>query len=59
MRGALSDLNLGIVGACGRGGAFKVACVAMAGVRIHAVCDTNAEDLSSATERLGAVESYT
>jgi predicted dehydrogenase len=58
MRSLLSNLNLGIVGACGRGGSFKIACEAVAGVRIHAVCDTNAEDLPRAAQRLGAVESY-
>jgi len=51
-------LNVGIVGACGRGGSFKVACDA-AGVNVLAVCDTNAEGLDEAAERLGATEKYT
>jgi predicted dehydrogenase len=58
MKSVLSDLNLGIVGACGRGGSFRAACEAVANVRIHAVCDTNAEDLPRAAARLGAAESY-
>ena len=54
----IEKLNLGIVGACGRGASFKAACDALAGVRIHAVCDTNAEGLPEAAERLGAAERY-
>lgn len=54
----LNQLNIGIVGACGRGASFKQACDALPNVRIHAVCDTNALDLPSAAERLGAQEYY-
>ena len=54
-----SKLNLGIVGACGRGADFKAACDALATVSVHAVCDTNAKDLPAARERLGAREQYT
>jgi predicted dehydrogenase len=54
----LSLLNFGIVGACGRGSSFKHACDAIGKVRIHAVCDTNAEALPRAKERLGAGETY-
>jgi len=54
----LSSINLGIVGACGRGASFKLACDALADVRIHAVCDSNAEQLPQAAETLGATESY-
>jgi hypothetical protein len=35
----LGQLNVGIVGACGRGKSFKAACDALDAVRIHAVCD--------------------
>ncbi len=58
MKSVLSKLNLGIVGACGRGGSFKLACDALAKVRIHAVCDINAKELPSTAERLGAAEHY-
>ena len=56
---AMTQLHLGIVGACGRGASFKAACDALSGVAIHAVCDTNAEELAAARERLGAREQYT
>ena len=55
---ALQQLNLGIVGACGRGKSFKTACDALDVVRIHAVCDVNAEQLGAARENLGADEAY-
>jgi predicted dehydrogenase len=55
----LEQFNLGIVGACGRGASFKSACDAVGKVRIQAVCDTNADGLAQAAERLGARETYT
>lgn len=54
-----TTLHLGIVGACGRGASFKTACDAIPDVTVHAVCDTNAEGLAAACERLGAREQYT
>jgi len=54
-----SKLKIGIVGACGRGSSFKLACDSHGGVAIHAVCDTNEEGLAGAAERLGAREKYT
>ena len=51
-------LNLGIVGACGRGGSFGRVFDALDGARIHAVCDTNRDGLPAARERLGATEAY-
>lgn len=54
-----TKINLGIVGACGRGSSFKAACDAMGHVAIHAVCDTNEQELAAARERLGALEQYT
>ena len=51
-------IHLGIVGACGRGASFKLACEALRNVRIRAVCDTNAEKLDEARQRLGADEMY-
>ena len=55
---ALEKLNFGIVGACGRGANFKVACDALTKIRIHAVCDINAEKLPATAELLGAAEWY-
>jgi len=53
-------INLGIVGACGRGASFKAACDSLSGaVSIRAVCDVNEEKLPVAAERLGAAEPYT
>ena len=52
-------VDVGIVGACGRGASFKSACDALGdGVRIRAVCDVNAAELPRAAERLGAAEQY-
>jgi predicted dehydrogenase len=56
---ALERLNIGIVGACGRGASFKAACDALPIVRVHAVCDVNEEGLSAAQLRLGAQEAFT
>ncbi|MDD4889464.1 MAG: GNAT family N-acetyltransferase [Phycisphaerae bacterium] len=55
---ALGTLNIGIVGACGRGKSFKSACDALDMVRVHAVCDTYVEGLDEAAARLGAAEKY-
>ncbi|MCK5804443.1 MAG: Gfo/Idh/MocA family oxidoreductase [Lentisphaeria bacterium] len=55
---SLSGLNIGIVGACGRGGSFKVACDELENVRVHAVCDINEEALQEAAEKLGARKKY-
>ena len=52
-------INLGIVGACGRGASFKLACDAMKNVRIKAVCDINKKGLAEAAKRLGAEEQFT
>ena len=42
------QINIGIVGACGRGKSFKTACEAHPLLNIHAVCDTNEEKLDEA-----------
>jgi len=52
-------INVGIVGACARGGSFKAACDSLECLNILAVCDTNEESLDAARERLGATEKYT
>lgn len=54
----LSQFNIGIVGACGRGSSFKAACDALKTVRIHAVCDINADSLAQSASQLGASEQY-
>lgn len=52
-------LQIGIVGACGRGMSFKAACDASGEVEIRAVCDINEKDLADAAAKLGASEQYT
>ncbi len=59
MPATLETFNLGIVGACGRGGSFKSACDAAGTVRVLAVCDIREEELAAAADRLGAAETYT
>jgi predicted dehydrogenase len=54
----LEKLNVGIVGACGRGASFKAACDTLETIRIHAVCDANIEGLDEAAAKLGASEKY-
>ena len=55
----MEKVNLGIVGACSRGGTFKHACDALGCVNIQAVCDINKEGLEEAAVNLGASEKYT
>jgi len=52
-------MNIGIVGACGRGSGFRTACEACGDVKIHAVADINEEMLPDAKKNLGADEMYT
>lgn len=54
----LEKLNIGIVGACGRGGSFKRVLDLLDGVRAHAVCDVDEACLHEAALRLGAIEEY-
>lgn len=56
--GMSETINLGIVGAAGRGGSFKRACDGIPGLRVHAVCDANIEKLEEARQALGATEKY-
>jgi predicted dehydrogenase len=56
--GVLEKLNIGVVGAAGRGASFRAAFDAHPITRIHAVCDTRREALSEAAQRLGASETY-
>jgi predicted dehydrogenase len=55
----LQQLNVGVVGAAGRGASFRAAFDAHPLTRIHAVCDVNEQALNEAAERLGAREIYT
>ena len=50
-------MNIGIVGAAGRGGSFRAAIEANGG-RIHPVCETPADRLDQCAERMGAIEKY-
>jgi len=59
MMGVLGKLNLGIVGACGRGGSFRQVLDAFKTLHVQAVCDTNAAQLPEAAHRFGASEAYT
>jgi len=51
-------LTVGIAGACARGASFKLGCDAV-GLRIIAVCDTNAGGLDNAAATLGAHMRFT
>lgn len=54
----IEKLNVGIVGAAGRGASFRAAFDAHPATRIHAVCDVREDALAEAAERLGATETY-
>jgi predicted dehydrogenase len=54
----LDPLNIGVVGAAGRGASFRAAFDAHPSTRIHAVCDIDEQALGEAAERLGASEAY-
>jgi len=55
----LEKLNVGVVGAAGRGASFRAAFEAQPVARIHAVCDVRQDLLAEAAARLGADEMYT
>lgn len=54
----LDKLNVGLVGAVGRGGAYAAAFEANS-ARIHAVCDIQVDKLEECRYKLGANEKYT
>ena len=56
--GTMEKLNIGVVGAAGRGASFRSAFDAHPVTRLHAVCDVRAEMLDEAAEKLGAAEKY-
>ena len=56
---SLSDqINVGIVGAAGRGASFRAGLEAN-GARVHAVCDVQADPLDRCADEMGASEKYT
>jgi len=55
----LEKLNVGIVGAAGRGASLCGAFEDHPRTRIHAVCDIRPDALAEAAQRLGASEAYT
>ncbi|MHB9033859.1 MAG: Gfo/Idh/MocA family protein [Anaerolineae bacterium] len=55
----VQQINLAIVGACGRGGTFRGMCEAIPSLRLHAVCDINRDGIEKARVLLGADEAYT
>ncbi len=54
----IEKLNIGIVGACGRGANFCTIFDTMPGVRLHAMCDLNSEALASAAATCKVHETY-
>ena len=56
--GVLAKLNVGVVGAAGRGASFRAAFEAHPRTRIHALCDIREDLLAGAAKRLGASEMY-
>jgi predicted dehydrogenase len=57
-RQSFERLNIGIVGAAGRGASFKSALGSHPAARLLAVCDLREEQLLAAKEELGEVEVY-
>ncbi len=55
----IEKLNIGIVGAAGRGASFRAAFDAQPVTRIHAVCDVREDALQEAARTLSATETYT
>ena len=49
-----AKLNVGVVGAAGRGASFRAAFDALPVTRVHAVCDVREDLLAQAAARLGA-----
>ena len=54
----LAKLNVGIVGAAGRGGSFRLAFDGHPYARIHALCDVNAAGLQAVAHEVGITETY-
>jgi predicted dehydrogenase len=58
MKPKMKPINIGIVGAAGRGASFTAACEASGAIAVHAVCDLNETALEEARARLSAREKY-
>lgn len=56
--GVLEKMNVGVVGAAGRGRAFRLG-LEHGGARLHAVCDLDEKRLEQAMSLFGAAEKYT
>ncbi len=54
----IEKLNIGIVGAAGRGASFRAPFDAHPAAHIHAVCDIREDALPAAAKKLGAEETY-
>lgn len=54
----IEKLNIGIVGACGRGSDFRAICDTIPGARLHAMSDLNSEALATAAKSCGVSETY-
>lgn len=57
--GTLEKINIGIVGAVGRGGSFRRSVEVIPRLRLHAVCDVNQAGLDQAAADLGVAGKYT
>jgi predicted dehydrogenase len=57
MMSALEKINVGIVGAAGRGASFRAGLEAN-GARVHAVCDIQEDQLDRCATEMGATEKY-
>ncbi len=55
----LEQINLALVGACGRGGSFRRSCRAVERLNLHAICDIDAAGLAKTAEELDVAETYT
>ena len=55
----LGKLNIGVMGAAGRGASFRAPFDAHPKTRIHAVCDLRQDALEETARKLGASETYT
>ena len=52
-------INLGIVGSCGRGGAFRASYEALGAIRVSAICDVKQDQLEQSRRELGADRAFT
>jgi len=55
----MEKIKVGIVGACSRGGSFRLACDAIGVIEVTAVCDINKDALPAAAKAFGARQQFT